>query len=67
MNREIRIDEYRLAHGKRPRGLGAWAFRFSGPYSEPHFAPGTVTYSAACRWARRTAKANGFEHIEVCS
>ena len=55
---EIETRQFEFAHGKKPRGVGQWAFRFNGPNSNAstEFAPGTLSYAEGKKWARLRAK-----------
>lgn len=72
---EIETRQFEFAHGKKHRGIGHWAFRFtllefvgsSLPSDIVEFAPGTVSYSEATKWARARAKELHASRVEVGS
>jgi len=66
---EIETRQFEFAHGKKPRGIGQWAFRFNGPNSKTtsEFAPGNLSYAEAKKWALRRAKEFGAYRITVLS
>ena len=66
----ISTEEYQFAHGRKPRGVGNWAFYFgrTGSFTrDPEFAPCMMSYSAACQWAKQQARQLGCEIIIVGS
>ena len=60
-------SEYEFAHGRKPRGRGHWAFQFyeKNDWFTVKFAPGSLTYVDAKRWATKTAKAIGCDRVSV--
>ena len=66
---------YELAHGRKPRGFGNWAFSFSHDAAFSHYADGrelidsihNCTYSVAKKWAVVRAKQLGLSYVGVCS
>lgn len=66
----ITTETFEAAHGRKPRGTGMWAFYFgrNGSWTrDPEFAPGTMKYSEACKWAKQQARALGCSRIVVAS
>lgn len=55
MNEGILVEpgKYVRTHGKKPSGEGLWAFQFG---KEELFAPGTMKYADAVKWAKEKAK-----------
>lgn len=68
MSITICTEDYEFSHGKKPRGTGSWAFNFGrrGAWIT-EFAPGFVSYSEACKWARAMARQMGADRISVGS
>ena len=62
----VLTSQYRGAHGHPPRGWGLWAFYLSNA-AAPTFAPGSMMYSEAKRWAQAQAIAAGRDYIQVAS
>jgi hypothetical protein len=56
--------QYVLAHGKRPSGIGLWAFTYGGDEGEALFAPHAMSLTDAKKWVaavvREKAAAAGF-------
>lgn len=68
---KIRIDttDYIWTHGHNPRGTGAWAF-FIGcrdNLDKLYFAPGSNTYTQACRLTVQEARRQGVDFVSVGS
>jgi len=57
--------EFTRSHGITPRGEGCWAFRFGHFNYDVEFAPGTMLYSAAKKWAAARAKEVGVNTVYV--
>lgn len=68
MIRTICTENYEFSHGKKPRGTGMWAFDFGrrGAWTT-EFAPRTMSYSEACKWAKAFAKQLGADRVSVGS
>jgi hypothetical protein len=49
----VEPGRYVRTHGKKPSGEGLWAFQFG---KEELFAPGTMKYTDAVKWAKEKAK-----------
>jgi hypothetical protein len=72
---EIKTSQFEFAHGRRPRGVGQWFFKFgylkTGKPGSLVFrdvsAPPLLSYGEAKKWARAKAAELGAFHIEVCS
>lgn len=47
----ISTERYEFAHGKQPKGRGAWAFE-GEMFDAPVFAPSFMTFREACAWVR---------------
>lgn len=56
-------DKYEFTHGRKPRGLGSWAFKI-GSNDEIFWTP-VVLFSAACKLAKVEAKRQGAYSVEV--
>jgi len=68
MKIEVRTNEYERAHGKKPRGLGNWAFWMGSDTRDIEKANSFFgTYTEACRQARIKARELGFERVTVGS
>ena len=63
----ISTREYRLSHGKEPRGRGHWAFFFDHHDEIDSAMWYQGTYRQALTMARRYAVTKGFTYIEVGS
>ena len=68
---EINSNKFEFAHGRKPSGIGYWAFIFDGE-GDPWFAEidnviGCFKYPVAKRAARAEAKRRGASKIEVGS
>jgi hypothetical protein len=68
----VSTRDFELAHGKKPRGRGHWAFyfkfnRLAGGCVDPWFVPGEQLYSAAKKAAIAEARRRGFNRVEVGS
>jgi len=57
-----RTDKYLAAHGKPPKGSGAWLFWIGGQFYGP---PGPCTYSQARKQAKEMARLRGAKQIYV--
>lgn len=55
-------SQYQFSHGKMPRGTGMWAFEFAGVTV---FAPGTMSFAEAKKWATAEAKTRGVSTVKV--
>jgi len=71
---QIETNQYEFAHGKKPRGMGYWAFVFSVPASIAggasrltEFAPSTMSYAEAKKWAQARARDLKAARVEVGS
>lgn len=64
----IQTENYVFAHGKKPRGVGMWAFDFgrAGAWTT-EFAPHQMAYSEAAAWAKKFAKQLGATRVSVAS
>jgi hypothetical protein len=62
-------SEYEFAHGRKPRGKGCWGFQFyeKNDWYTIKFAPGSLTFADAKRWAIKTAKAAGCDRVSVAT
>jgi hypothetical protein len=61
---EIIVTEYEMSHGKRPRGIGQWAFQMGyRAVSEPYWVTGS--YGTAVKIARQKARELGVSVIVV--
>jgi len=63
---------YELAHGRKPRGYGSWAFAFGDRNAEPTWVKdvrgsGGMTYVEARRIAVAQAAAQGIDEIFACT
>ena len=56
------INNYIATHGKRPSGVGSWAFEIDG---KVHFVPGQKSFPEAKAWAQAKAKELGASRIKV--
>lgn len=52
-------DRYVRAHGKAPRGKGLWAFSYDKRGEDSFWAPNSMSYSDAVKWAQQKAKEDG--------
>lgn len=71
---EISTSAFQFAHGKRPRGVGQWAFEITylknGPGTltrEVFFAPAMLGYGEAKKWAIKKSRELGAVHLAVAS
>jgi hypothetical protein len=56
----VETNEYEFSHGRKPRGLGVWAFRIG---EETVFITGTFTTAKSL--AAKNARAKGLDFIKV--
>ena len=65
----IETSEYEFSHGKKPRGIGRWAFDFFRNGScTTEFCPYQCSLTEAKRWAQQEAKQiGGIVKIQVGS
>lgn len=64
----IGTEFFEMAHGRKPRGTGYWAFDFRvGKDWICEFAPGVLTLAKAKAWARVRAVELGATRIQVGS
>ena len=71
----VSTRNFELAHGRKPRGFGNWAFSFSNNAAMGYYADGrelidythNCTYSVAKKWAVVRAKQLGTTQVSVCS
>ena len=66
---EINTNEFEFSHGRKPRGIGQWIFRFiylAGP-AEELSAPSHCSYADAKKWATAKARELGALRVTVCS
>lgn len=73
-NMEFNTSEFEFAHGRKPKGVGMWAFEFVGTMGEQgtsrwrvEYAPGTLPFGEAKKWARARAKELNCNLVRVCS
>ena len=65
---EVNINKFQNAHGKKPSGNGMWAFKLSGNQIEQDvWAPHSMNYGDAVKWAKGEAKKIGATQIDVLS
>lgn len=60
----VDTSKYENAHGKKPRGVGGWAFEIKG---KELFAPGSLPYEKALSWAKEQAQKVNATMIKVLS
>lgn len=65
MKVRVSTSQFEFAHGKKPRGLGAWAFSINGS-AEPFFVHGKK-YSEALREVVRVVASCGGGSVAVLS
>jgi len=67
VNEAVSVDtiRYKRSHGKEPKGTGLWAFYFNRTGGDPIFAPTTMSYSDAVKWAKEEAKKAGKSVVYV--
>lgn len=78
----VSTSAFEFAHGRAPRGRGGWAFEFvragarlENPEAAHHggdlafawWAPGSLLFSEARRWAVARARELGATEVRVCS
>lgn len=72
-NQTVLFDtrDFELAHGKRPRGFGSWAFSFDGRFvgvADPRVLwTSGMTFAQARKLARAEAKVRGASTVWVLS
>ena len=68
-------SEYEIAHGSKPKGFGRWAFEFanddgwllaSNGEKEIVWAPNSMKFSEAKRWATKKARELNANLASVC-
>lgn len=71
---EFNTSEFEFANGHKPRGIGQWAFEFVGAMGQRgtskwrvEFAPGTLPFVEAKKWARARAKELNVYEVRVQS
>jgi hypothetical protein len=62
---QVNTSRYERSHGKKPRGVGMWAFYFDRVGGDPIFAPSVMQYSDAVNWAKEQSKEAGKSTIYV--
>lgn len=62
----VRVEEYLLSHGSKPKGTGSWAFQLEGS-PDPVWFKGTYTQakSEAVKMAREQARDAGARVVDV--
>ncbi len=72
---EISTNEYESTHGRKPRGVGDWAFEIGRPMwssaADRKISPPTTwirakSYGEACRAAKRIARERDLDFVSVC-
>jgi hypothetical protein len=61
----INTTRYERSYGKKPKGLGMWAFYFDKTGGEPIFTPQSMNYTDAIKWAKEQAKERGETMVYV--
>lgn len=70
---DIDTHQFEIAHGKKPRGVGQWIFRFAYKKSPLGFsfeeldAPPMLSYGHAKKWAVEKARELNAITVAVCS
>lgn len=70
---DVSTRDYRLTHGREPRGTGSWAFCPASKYNGNDYlahtlwTPAHLTYAKARKLAREHFAALGIDRITACT
>lgn len=65
MTTDFITTQYEFSHGRKPRGIGYWAFFFNSAGDEPWFAEGALPYGEAKKLAKAEAERRNVQRVYV--